>query len=159
MNASRILLALALCLPAMAHETGGAHRIDYAKARETAYGKPFDPAKAARTIEVEMSDTMRFSPARIEVKRGDSVRFVATNSGKLPHEMVLGTLAELREHAEHMRHHPGMEHDAPNMLHVAPGAKGEMGWRFTRAGQFFFGCLEPGHFEAGMVGQVVVGEP
>ena len=131
---------------------------DYAKSEETAFGKAADPRKAKRIIRVEMSDTLRFNPAEITVKRGDTVRFVAKNTGKLMHEMVLGTRKELEEHAEMMRKHPEMEHDEPNMLHVAPGTAGEMGWRFTKAGEFHYGCLVPGHFEAGMVGRIKVTE-
>jgi len=74
------------------------------------------------------------------------------------HEMVLGTRAELEAHAEMMRKHPGMEHDEPYMLHVPPGKSGQMGWRFTKAGEFLYGCLVPGHFEAGMVGTIIVTE-
>jgi uncharacterized cupredoxin-like copper-binding protein len=140
---------------AMAH-SDGTGKIDYSKARATPFGKASDPRKAARTVEVEMSDVMRFTPAQLTVKRGDTVRFVARNTGRLNHEMVLGTMKELKEHAEHMKKHPGMEHDEPHMLHVAPGKTGEMGWQFTRAGEFYYGCLEPGHFEAGMVGKVTV---
>jgi uncharacterized cupredoxin-like copper-binding protein len=55
-----------------------------------------------------------------------------------------------------MRKHPGMEHDEPHMTHVSPGKAGEMGWQFTNAGEFFYGCLIPGHFEAGMIGKVTV---
>ena len=121
-----------------------------------AAGKPADPAKASRTIRVEMADTMRFTPAEITVKRGETVRFVATNKGQVMHEMVLGTMKDLRAHAEMMRKHPGMHHDEANMLHVAPGKTGEMGWQFTRAGTYHYGCLVPGHFEAGMVGKVTV---
>ena len=150
-------------LCALAFSNAGAHqdghpppKIDYSRAAETPFGKASDPRKAAHTIRVEMADTMRFTPAEITLKRGDTVRFVATNNGKVMHEMVLGTMKELLEHAEHMKKHPGMEHDAPHMLHVAPGKTGEMGWRFTRAGEFYYGCLVPGHFEAGMVGRIVV---
>ena len=125
-------------------------------AHDAATGEPADARKAGRVVNVTMSDTMRFDPAVITVKRGDTVRFVARNAGKLKHEMVLGTKKELEEHAKHMREHPGMEHDESNALEVAPGKTGEMGWRFTRAGTFYYGCLEPGHFEAGMVGKVVV---
>jgi len=131
-------------------------KVDYSRAPETAFGKPSDPAKADRTIEMEMSDAMRFTPALLEVKRGERVRFVARNSGQVMHEMVLGTLVELKEHAQMMKKHPDMHHEEPNMLHVAPGTSGEMGWQFTRAGEFHFGCLVPGHFEAGMVGRIVV---
>ena len=131
---------------------------DYSKAEEMPFGKAADPAKAGRTVKVAMGDTMRFAPARITVKRGETVRFVARNDGKLMHEMVLGTRADLEAHAEMMRKHPGMEHDEPYMLHVPPGKSGQMGWRFTKAGEFLYGCLVPGHFEAGMVGTIIVTE-
>jgi uncharacterized cupredoxin-like copper-binding protein len=72
------------------------------------------------------------------------------------HEMVIGTMPELKEHAELMKKHPGMEHDEPYMAHVAPGKTETMVWQFTKAGEFNFGCLVPGHFEAGMVGQIRV---
>jgi uncharacterized cupredoxin-like copper-binding protein len=148
-------IALAMAAVAWGHEPA-APEFDYARARETPFGKASDPARAERTIEIEMSDAMRYTPALVEVKRGERVRFVARNSGSVMHEMVLGTMADLAEHAEMMKKHPDMHHEEPNMLHVAPGAKGEMGWQFTRAGEFSFGCLVPGHFEAGMIGKVVV---
>jgi uncharacterized cupredoxin-like copper-binding protein len=84
------------------------------------------------------------------------VRFVPVNKGQVMHEMVLGTMDDLKKHAELMRKHPGMEHDEPHMAHVAPGKSGEMGWQFTQAGEFHYGCLIPGHFEAGMIGKVKV---
>ena len=153
-----LAVALGLAATAAAAHTESAKAVDYSKAEEKPFGKAADPKKAARTIRVDMADTMRFSPAEITVRRGDTVRFVATNRGKAMHEMVLGTMAELKEHAEMMKKHPGMEHDEPHMLHVAPGKSGEMGWRFTRAGEFFYGCLVPGHFEAGMLGRITVKE-
>lgn len=114
-------------------------------------------AKAAkRTIEVSMTDTMRFSPERIEVKQGETVRFVVKNSGKVMHEMVLGTKKELDEHAAMMAKHPGMEHDEPYMTHVGPGKTGEIVWTFNRPGDFDFACLIAGHYQAGMVGKIKV---
>ena len=141
------------------HGEGKAAAIDYSKARETGFGKAADPRQAARTIAIDMSDAMRFSPAEIAVRRGETIRFEVRNSGQLMHEMVLGSMDDLKKHAAHMREHPAMEHDEPNMLHVAPGKSGEMGWRFTRRGEFFYGCLVPGHFEAGMVGRIVITDP
>jgi uncharacterized cupredoxin-like copper-binding protein len=123
---------------------------------ETDFGRTGAPRKAARTIRVDMSDRMRFSPDTIEVKPGDTVRFVVRNSGRTMHEMVLGTMKELRDHAELMQKHPGMEHDEPYMAHVGPGKAAEIVWQFTKAGEFYFGCLIPGHFEAGMVGKILV---
>ena len=150
-------LALAAALAtgtALAH--GDSHSKKRAEMKSTEFGQTGDPRKAKRTVKVDMSDAMRFTPAEIAVKRGETVRFVVTNSGRQMHEMVLGTMRELKEHAELMRKHPGMEHDEPYMAHVQPGRKAEIVWQFTRAGEFHYGCLIPGHFEAGMVGKVRV---
>ena len=121
-----------------------------------ALGKPGDPGKVTRSVAVEMNDTMRFKPASIRVKRGETIRFVVRNTGKQKHEMVLGTIKELKEHAELMRKFPEMEHADPNQVSVEPGKTGELVWNFTKAGTFDFACLVPGHFEAGMVGKVRV---
>jgi uncharacterized cupredoxin-like copper-binding protein len=123
---------------------------------ETAFGREGDPRKAARTIRVDMSDRMRFTPAELTVRQGETVRFRVTNSGKTMHEMVLGTMAELKEHAVLMQKHPGMEHDEPYMAHVAPGKTETIVWQFTKPGEFYYGCLVPGHFEAGMLGKLIV---
>jgi uncharacterized cupredoxin-like copper-binding protein len=111
---------------------------------------------ATRTIEIRMLDTMRFSPARIDVKEGETVRLVLRNRGRAMHELVLGTKDELDRHAALMARFPGMEHDEPYMAHVAPGGRGEIVWQFNRAGEFDFACLIAGHYEAGMVGKVHV---
>lgn len=123
---------------------------------DTPFGRPGNPAQVARTIRVDMSDDMRFTPAVLNVKRGETVRLNIVNKGQVLHELVLGTAAELQAHAEAMRRAPGMEHDEPQMVHVKPGKKGDLVWQFTEAGEFDFACLLPGHFEAGMVGKVVV---
>jgi uncharacterized cupredoxin-like copper-binding protein len=158
--AKMLPLVIALLIPqghTLAHEKHASPaKVDYSKAEPMPFGIATDPKKAAKTIRISMADTMRYSPSELKVKRGESVRFVVTNKGKVMHELVLGTMDELKKHAELMKKHPGMEHDEPHMAHVAPGRTGEMGWRFTRAGTFYFGCLIPGHFEAGMIGKVVV---
>lgn len=123
---------------------------------EKSFGKEGDPQKAARTVNVDMSDKMRFSPDTITVKQGETIKFVVKNSGKIMHEFVLGTMKELKEHAEMMKKHPGMEHDEPYMAHVAPGKTETITWQFTKPGSFNFGCLIAGHFEAGMIGKVTV---
>jgi uncharacterized cupredoxin-like copper-binding protein len=129
---------------------------DASKVEERAFGREGDPKKVARTIKVDMSDAFRFTPSDVVVKRGETVKFVVSNSGKQLHEMVLGTAQELQQHAELMKKFPTMEHADANMAHVKPGAKGEIVWQFNKAGEYQFACLIPGHFEAGMVGKVVV---
>lgn len=120
----------------------------------TPFGRPGDPRGASRTVTIRMSDSMRFSPDRVTVKRGETVRFVVRNDGKLLHEMVLGTARGLEEHAALMRKFPEMEHDEPYMVHVEPGKRGEIVWTFDKSGEIGFACLIPGHFEAGMTGKV-----
>jgi uncharacterized cupredoxin-like copper-binding protein len=123
---------------------------------EKIFGRPGDPGKSTRTINVDMSDKMRFTPAALTVKPGETMKFVVKNSGKTMHEFVLGTLPELKDHAELMKKFPEMEHDEPYMAHVAPGKTETIVWQFTSGGEFHFGCLLPGHFEAGMVGKINV---
>ena len=123
---------------------------------EKDFGREGDAKRVTRTVNIDMTDAMRYSPMEITVNRGDTVRFVVKNSGKVMHEMVLGTMKELKEHMEVMRKHPNMEHDEPHMAHVKPGKSEPMVWQFTKAGEFYYGCLMPGHFEAGMIGKVIV---
>jgi uncharacterized cupredoxin-like copper-binding protein len=104
----------------------------------------------------EMSDAMRYTPSSINAKQGETIRFVIKNTGKVKHELVLGTEKELKEHYEVMKKFPEMEHDDPNMVTVAPGMTGQVIWKFTKAGTIDFACLQPGHYDAGMKGAVAV---
>ncbi len=123
---------------------------------QKAWGIAGETRDVQRTITIRMTDAMRFEPSRITVREGETVRLRAVNRGRVLHEIVLGTPQELRAHAELMKKHPGMEHDEPYMAHVAAGRRGDIVWTFNRAGTFDFACLIPGHFDAGMVGQIVV---
>jgi uncharacterized cupredoxin-like copper-binding protein len=147
-----ILIAVGIALAAAgATAHGDEHHYEHA-----AFGQPGDPAKVSRSIAIDMNDTMRYNPARIGVKRGETIRFVVKNSGQLKHEVVLGTIKELREHAALMRKFPEMEHADPNQLAVDSGKTGELLWQFTKSGTFDFACLQPGHYEAGMHGKIAV---
>lgn len=103
-----------------------------------------------------MTDEMRFEPGIIEVKRGETIRFLVRNAGEIRHEMSLGTREELIGHAKIMEQHPEMEHDDPNAVTVDSGQSRPMLWKFTKAGIFDFACLIPGHMQAGMTGRIVV---
>ena len=152
------LVALTLAGSATAQgQHGHEHDANHAHAHDSPFGRAADPKKATRTIRVDMTDNMRYTPAEIRVKRGEIVRFVATNKGKVQHEMVLGTMDELKKHAEKMRSQPQMEHpDEEHGAEVEAGKTGTFAWQFTKAGEFYYACLIPGHFEAGMVGKVIV---
>ena len=122
------------------------------------WGIAAEAREARRTITIEMTDDMRFSPSHFSVKKGETLRLRVVNKGLLMHEMVLGTRASLDEHAQMMLKYPGMEHAEPYMAHVATGQTEDMVWSFNRAGEFDFACLIPGHYQAGMTGRLTVTE-
>jgi uncharacterized cupredoxin-like copper-binding protein len=126
------------------------------KKEQKDWGIAGDAKDVKRTIDCKMLDTMRFSPDRIEARLGETLRFTATNNGRVLHEFVIGTKAENAAHYELMKKFPNMEHDEPWMAHVAAGGKSEIIWKFNRPGEFEFACLIAGHYEAGMVGKVIV---
>ena len=127
-----------------------------AKKEQKDWGVAGDAAAVTRTIEIHMSDRMRFTPDLIDVREGETIRLTHRNDGKILHEFVLGTKKELDEHAALMLKFPTMEHDEPYMAHVGAGKTGEIVWTFNRAGTFDFACLIPGHYQAGMVGKIRV---
>lgn len=156
-----LLAATSMALTApLAWAHGEAHpgaKATAAVKEQTPWGIGGDARTARRTVEVRMTDDMRFSPSRIQVREGETVRFVVHSGGKMLHEMVIGTKKALHEHAAAMAKFPGMEHDEPYMTHVKPGADaGVIIWNFNRPGQFEFACLVPGHYEAGMLGTISV---
>lgn len=157
---SAVVATLILTVTPAAWAHGDAKKPHAAKkaisTEEKTFGREGDPGKATRTVNVDMSDKMRFTPDSLTLKQGETVKFVVKNSGKIMHEFVLGTMSELKEHSALMQKFPGMEHSEPYMAHVAPGKTETIAWQFTKAGNFNFGCLIPGHFEAGMVGNVAV---
>ena len=122
-------------------------------------GRPGDPKKPARVIEIVMQEgdgKMEYVPSRVEVKRGEQIRFVLKNGGELAHEFVLASTADNLKHAALMQKYPDMEHDDPNGKTLQPKANSEILWRFTKRGEFEFACLIPGHREAGMTGKIIV---
>jgi uncharacterized cupredoxin-like copper-binding protein len=122
-------------------------------------GEPGNPKKPARIINITMREgdgEMMFIPGRLEIRRGEQIRFKLRNIGELEHEFVLATTAENIKHAKQMAKNPEMEHEDPNARRVKPKKVDEFVWRFTKSGTFEYGCLIPGHREAGMIGTVVV---
>src|SRR5207249_4438909 len=90
------VLTCGIALPVNLYSAQAPHAHAPAKKKGAAAEQPFgregDPRKVKRTIKVEMSDTMRYFPDAIRVKRGDTVRFSVHNGGQMAHEMVLGTM-------------------------------------------------------------------
>ena len=147
MMKKQLSILIAGLLPGLALAGGG---------HASRMGQAGDPASVGATVEIVLSDSMRFTPDRIKVKAGETIRFLVRNAGKIPHEMVIGSMKELEEHAEMMRQMPGVQHAEPNMVALKPGQQGSIVWQFDRPGTVDFACLVPGHMEAGMKGKIVV---
>jgi uncharacterized cupredoxin-like copper-binding protein len=155
MKLNSLITAISIALLASAASAAGSHAGGHQGAAD-AIGQPGKAAKVTRTVIIDMADSMRYNPSDIQAKQGETIKFIVKNSGKIKHEMVLGTEKELKEHYELMKKNPEMEHEDPNMVTVQPGKSGEIIWQFTKAGKVNFACLTPGHYEAGMKGAVAV---
>ena len=150
-----VLFALA-SLPAAA---GSSPAADSHDAAGFSAGESGDAKKPSRIIQVTMQERdgkMLFAPDRVEIRKGEQIKFVLHNSGELDHEFVLATAQENSEHAAMMKENPEMRHADSNARRVAPKQTSELVWKFTKAGEFEFACLIPGHRDAGMFGAVDV---
>ncbi len=160
MKTKHILIALTLtslsCISFAHGNKDHAAKASATQKEQKPWGIAGDAKAATRTIAVGMGDNMRFTPDRIDVKLGETIKFIIQNNGKILHEFVIGTKKELDEHAAMMVKFPNMEHDEPYMAHVAAGKKGEIIWQFNKAGDFDFACLIAGHYQSGMVGKIKV---
>ena len=155
MRIPSVFVAAALLAASLAAQASGSHAGGHAHDGPT-IGEPGQADKVSRTVTIDMQDNMRFVPATVSVKQGETIRLVVRNTGAVPHELVLGHIKDLKAHAKAMQKFPDMEHDEPNMLAVAPGAQGELLWHFSSAMTVDFACLRPGHYEAGMKGKIQV---
>jgi uncharacterized cupredoxin-like copper-binding protein len=141
--------AALFAVPTVAHE--GHHHFSA--------GEPGNPKMPARTVAITMEEQgthLFFAPARVVVRKGEQIRFKLFNDGSENHEFVLATVRDNLHHAAYMKTHPHMAHHDPNAITLTPYTDGELLWKFTKRGTFEYGCLIPGHREAGMHGTVVV---
>jgi len=173
-SVAQVVCLLALSSPVLAD---AGHAYDF--------GQPAPAAKATRSIEVVMED-MSFTPQAIDIKAGETVRFVLVNKGQLLHELNLGDAAMHAKHQQemlqmqqsgmltptgmkamdhgnmasmdHSKMDHGMKHDDPNSVLVEPGKTAELTWTFSKATNLEFACNIPGHYQAGMVGKLTVSQ-
>jgi uncharacterized cupredoxin-like copper-binding protein len=178
MTSATLIAAPGMAL-AGAGEPGHSHGAD---SHGADFGQPAKASAAKRTVQVEMGDSF-YKPETIQVKAGETVRFVIKNKGEFLHEFNIGTAAMHATHQKEMAmmmdhgmltatgvnkdmanmdhsKMPGMEghsmkHDDPNSVLVDPGQTKELTWKFTKDASLEFACNMPGHYESGMVGKVV----
>jgi uncharacterized cupredoxin-like copper-binding protein len=116
------------------------------------FGEPGDSGQVDKTVNVSMLDTLRFDPATVSVKMGQTIMFQITNDGQIAHEFVLGDQAAQDQEEAQMT--AGSMMTAPNAVQLQPGASATVIWKFTVAGPLLYGCHESGHYVAGMVGNI-----
>ncbi len=124
---------------------------------EFAFGEPADPAEADRSVEIVANDDFRFTPPALTVVAGETVTFRIVNAGQVAHDFTLGDQAAQDEHEAQMAEDGMIMSDAPNAVTVQAGETEELTWRFTEAGTVLIGCHQPGHYAAGMTGEITVG--
>ncbi|MBJ9975312.1 cupredoxin family protein [Pseudomonas sp. S75] len=129
------------------------------------FGEPAAASQATRTVQVVLKD-IAFEPDALQVKAGETVRFVLINEGKLAHEFNLGDRAMHVEHQKEMAAmaamgheqmgHGAHGHDQGNTVLVQPGQRAELTWTFRKSAPIEFACNVPGHYQAGMVGPLTI---
>ncbi len=124
-------------------------------------GQAAEGASASRVIEVRQLQELKFEPATVAVKAGETVTFRITNAGTEVHEFFIGDLKAHDERDDYMRSmgsSPMKMKAEPNTVTVDPGATAELTWAFPEKGTVQFACHEPGHYDDGMKGTVKVSE-
>ncbi|OZY57958.1 copper-binding protein [Pseudomonas lundensis] len=124
-------VALAACVLAFSVSAGAS------PSSHSEIGQPAPAASATRTVNIEMTD-LAFSPKTLNVKPGETVRFVLVNKGQLLHEFNLGDAAMHAEHQKEMlkmqqsgamtttgMNHSGMDHSGMDHSGMDHGAMGQ----------------------------------
>lgn len=119
-------------------------------------GKPGQRSEVAKTLSINANDLMRFDPATLALSPNQTIEFIVTNTGQIPHEFVLGTHGQIETHRQEMTDMPGMKHADSNAVTLKPGETKSLIWQFTSAGEFVAACTIPGHYEAGMITKITV---
>lgn len=123
---------------------------------DRAIGRPGDSSKVNKIVAMTVNDATHFKPSKVIVKSGDAVMFKIKNIGDFSHEMVIGSISELRAHAALMQKEPAMDHVQSNVVTLNPGQTRAITWKFMRSGKFGFACLVTWHLKFGTLGEITV---
>lgn len=106
----------------------------------------------ARTVDISMVDNAYQPATPITVAKGETVKFVFHNTGKLPHEAILGDNATQDAHEKEMASPGGMggmDHGSSNVaLDVPAGKTASFTKTFDTTGELIIGCHYPGHYSS-----------
>ena len=175
MNLSVYLAAAATLTFSVATLAAGTHSGGHGDGHGSAIGEPGKASEVSRSITVEMHDNY-YEPEAVTVQRGETIRFVVENKGNLVHEFNIGTPEMHEAHQEEMQmmvehgviqggsiNHDmmnmemdghSMKHEHANSVLLEPGQRKEIIWTFTEEASIEFACNVPGHYQAGMYGDI-----
>ena len=129
-----------------------------------------------RTIEIKMYDNY-FEPKEINIKKGETIKFIVYNYGELVHEFNIATKEmhikhqpEMLKMAEHQilladkidmkkmkemaKKDHSMGHSHSNSVLLEPNQSAELIWKFSTDANLEAACNVPGHYESGMVANI-----
>ncbi len=161
MNINSVALAAALLFASSggyAHDMGAMTNAGHGAAPAYAFGEPGKSAKVDRSIAITMRD-LSFEPSNVDVKPGETIRFVVVNASPIDHDFTIGDAKTEAEHRAEMAKMMamGMTHgDEANAIMLKPGQRKELIWKFAKPGRLEFDCNIPGHAESGMTGTIDV---
>ena len=141
-------------------------------------GEPGHLNEVDRTIEIKMFDNY-YEPNQIDIKKGETIKFVVKNMGELVHEFNIATkemhikhqpeMARLIEHdillgdsidhakmKEMSKKDHSLGHKHANSVMLEPNKTGEIIWKFSKDIALEMACNIPGHYESGMVGPIII---
>ncbi|PHS78938.1 MAG: copper-binding protein [Rhodospirillaceae bacterium] len=126
---------------------------------ELTFGEPAMASQVDRTITVTLED-IAYDLKHLDIKNGETIRFIIANKDEVEHEFTLGTAenqaldrAKMAQQAEMGM---SMEMHEPNSISVADLQTKELIWKFKGPEKIEFACNVPGHYEAGMKGDIVI---
>jgi len=141
------------------HHMEQGHHMNHGHHMGSASGESAKLEEVTKTIHLDAADEMKFNfKQQLDISKGDVVKFVVTNTGKINHEFSIGNESEQEKHRAMMRNMPDMVHEDGNSITVKPGETKELIWKFHGDPKVVFACNIPGHSEAGMMHRMTVGE-
>ena len=139
-------------------------------------GEKGDPSEIDRVIKIKMYDNY-FEPNEINIKKGETIKFLIQNYGSLVHEfniatkkmhlkhqpemmkmmeneILLGDKIDYKKMKEIAKTDHTMAHSHSNSVLLEPNQSAELIWKFNTNADLEAACNVPGHYEAGMIAKI-----
>ena len=129
-----------------------------------------------RVIEIKMYDNY-YEPNEINIKKGETIKFIVHNYGELVHEfniatkemhikhqpemmkmvenqILLGDKIDKKKMKEMSKKDHSMGHSHSNSVLLEPNQSAELIWKFSADTNLEAACNVPGHYQSGMVANI-----